>query len=192
MAERNMMTSEEMKQTQIMVHEPFAEFLSADSDEYKFPITLLDVVRFAGHACPSMVGAFVISQRVVQELFPDTGVLVRGLVAVEIGSSVDRGATGPISNVFSMIFGAWDKSGFGGLQGKFTRRGLLSYDVSDLTPGTYRFTNLETGKKVEVFYDSSQVDIKGDVSDLSFQEVWRMKIRRVVQESGKVLTVKEL
>lgn len=190
MENRPMMTAEEMKQSQILVHEPFAEFLSADKEEYSFPISLLDVVRFAGHACPSMVGAFVISQRAVQELFPDTGVLIRGQVAVELGSSVDRGATGPISNVFSMIFGAWDKSGFGGIQGNFVRRGLLSYDVSDLLPGTYRFRHLETGKTIEIFYDSSQVDLKGDLSGHSFQEIWRMKIRRVVVESSKVLTVK--
>lgn len=190
MENRVMMTAEDMKQQQILVREPFAEFLKADQEEYSFPISLLDVVRFAGHACPSMVGAFVISQRAIRELFPETGVLIRGQVAVEIGSAVDRGATGPISNVFSMIFGAWEKSGFGGIQGNFVRRGLLSYEVSDLSPGTYRFKHLGTGKTVEIFYDSSQVDLKGDLSDLSFQEVWRMKIRRVMLEPEKVLMVK--
>ncbi|UXR65298.1 hypothetical protein EZJ49_03415 [Bdellovibrio bacteriovorus] len=190
MENRVMMTAEDMKLPQILVREPFAEFLRADQEEYSFPISLLDVVRFAGHACPSMVGAFVISQRAVRELFPETGVLIRGQVSVEMGSAVDRGATGPISNVFSMIFGAWEKSGFGGIQGNFVRRGLLSYEVSDLPPGTYRFKHLGTGKTIEVFYDSSQVDLKGDLSDLSFQEVWRMKIRRIVMEADKVLMVK--
>nr|BFD62077.1 hypothetical protein BdHM001_07580 [Bdellovibrio sp. HM001] len=190
MEDRIMMTAEDMKQLKIPVHEPFAHFLKADPEEHAFPISLLDVVRFAGHACPSMVGAFVISQRAVRELFPETGVLVRGQVSVELGSSVDRGATGPISNVFSMIFGAWEKSGFGGIQGNFVRRGLLSYQVPDPSPGTYRFTHLGTGKKVEIFYDSSTVDLKGDLSDLSFQEIWRMKIRRIVLEADKVLSVR--
>ncbi len=49
-----------------------------------------------------------------------------------------------------MIFGAWEKSGFGGLQGQFVRRGLLKYDSQLVSPGAFRFRNLKTGNIVDV------------------------------------------
>ena len=62
-------SSAEFEKFIITIHEPFAEFLMADQDEHEFKISLLDVVRFAGHACPAMVGAFLISQKAIKELY---------------------------------------------------------------------------------------------------------------------------
>jgi hypothetical protein len=175
--------SDELEKFKITIQEPFAEFLMADQDEYKFKISLLDVVRFAGHACPSMVGAFLISQRAVTELFPETNVCIRGQVAIEIPSAVTQGATGPISNVFSMIFGAWERSGFGGLQGQFVRRGLLKYDVQDVSQGTFRFHNLKTGNAVDISYDPSKAQVPVEAASLPFQKVWRHKIATILENS---------
>jgi hypothetical protein len=174
-------SSKEFESFTIKVHEPFAEFLMADEDEYAYEISLLDVVHFAGHACPAMVGAFLICQRATKELFPETNICVRGQVSIEIPTSVTHGATGPISNVFSMIFGAWDKSGFGGLQGQFVRRGLLKYDSQLVSPGTFRFRNLKTGDIVDVSYDPSTVKVPDEVASLPFQKVWRYKIATILK-----------
>lgn len=73
-----------LKSLSIDIHEPFAEFLMAGHDEYIFKISLLDVIHFAGHACPSIVGAFLVSQKAVRELFPETNICIRGQVAIEI------------------------------------------------------------------------------------------------------------
>ena len=54
-------TPEQMQALTVKVYEPFAEFLGAMEDEVHFELSLLDVVRFAGHACPSMVGAFLVT-----------------------------------------------------------------------------------------------------------------------------------
>jgi hypothetical protein len=174
-------TSDEFEKFKITIHEPFAEFLMADQDEHKFKISLLDVVRFAGHACPSMVGAFLISQRAIKELFSETNICIRGQVAIEISSSVTQGATGPMSNVFSMIFGAWERSGFGGLQGQFVRRGLLKYEVRGISPGTFRFHNLKTGNTVDISYDPSNAGVPIDAATLPFQKVWRHKIATILE-----------
>jgi len=165
----------------VNIHEPFAEYLMAGPQEYQFKISLLDVVRFAGHACPSMVGAFLISQKAIQELFPETNICVRGQIAVEIPTSVTQGATGPISNVFSMIFGAWEQSGFGGLSGQFARRGLLKYDSSSTQPGTFRFRNLKTGAAVDISYDPSLAPAPDSVENLPFQKLWRHKIATILE-----------
>lgn len=174
-------SSAEFEKFIITIHEPFAEFLMADQDEHEFKISLLDVVRFAGHACPAMVGAFLISQKAIKELFPETSVCIRGQVAIEIPSSVTQGATGPISNVFSMIFGAWERSGFGGLQGLFVRRGLLKYDAQGVAQGAFRFRNLKTGNTVDISYDPSKAQVPDDAASLPFQKVWRHKITTILE-----------
>ncbi|MCM2282397.1 MAG: hypothetical protein NDI61_11195 [Bdellovibrionaceae bacterium] len=163
----------------ILIYEPFSDFLRGDEAEKRFAITLLDVVRFAGHACPSMIGAFLMAQEAVQKLFPENGVCVRGDLAVDISSSATSGPTGPIANVFSYITGAWTDTGFGGLRGHFARRGLLRFQSEDAPPGGYRFTRLSTGKSLDVSYDPSQVDVALDPS-LPFQTQWRAKITAIL------------
>lgn len=183
------LNSEMMKDHKISVFEPFSDFLLGSDEEKSFEISLLDVVRFAGHACPSMVGAFLISQKVIGELFPKTGVCVRGDVAIEIPTAANQGATGPISNVFGFIFGAWEESGFGGLQGQFVRRNLIRYSVSDLLPGTFRFRNLKTGACVEAVYNPSLAPLEVRDGE-SFQRQWRRKIKSILENPDIVLMLK--
>lgn len=175
----------------IKIYEPFANFLMAEKEEYEFSISLLDVVRFAGHACPSIIGAFLISQRAIAELFPEANICIRGDIAIEIPTSVDQGATGPISNVFSMIFGAWEKSGFGGLQGKFVRKGLLKYNSTDIPIGTFRFHNLKTGKYIDIIYDPSKVVVNADTENTPFQKIWRAKILAILQNPNQFIHLKK-
>lgn len=197
MKQHTTISSNELAQFKVAVYEPFAEFLMAGQEEYQFSISLLDVVRFAGHACPSMVGAFLISQRAIQELFPETNTCIRGQVAIEIPTSSDQGATGPIANVFSMIFGAWEKVGFGGLQGKFVRRGLLKFSAEGVPQGVFRFHNLLTGAKVDISYHPSKADvkvdmIKPDTENLPFQKMWRMKITAILQAPEDYISVRPI
>lgn len=181
------LSSADMAEQKILVHEPFAEFLEAETDEIRFSISLLDIVRFAGHACPAMVGAFLISKKAVEDLFPSDKTLFRGSIFVEMPNPVEAGATGPISNVFSYIFGSWDKSGFGGLQGQFTRRNLLKYAVPNLD-GAYRFTHLGTRQSVLIKYNPSLVAGPPDSDHLSFQKIWRYKISEIVNHPEKYIS----
>ncbi|MBN8541198.1 MAG: hypothetical protein J0L82_12475 [Deltaproteobacteria bacterium] len=181
-------SSAELRNFAIDVIEPFAEFLMAERDEYQFKVTLLDVVRFAGHACPAMIGAFLLSQRAIKELFPETNICIRGLVSIEVPGAINQGATGPISNVFSMIFGAWDQSGFGGLQGRFIRRGLLSYGVQGIPTGSFRFRNLVTGKAVDVKYDPTGAQTPENAAAVPFQKVWRHKIASILESPNDYIT----
>lgn len=181
--------SNELASFKVKIYEPFAEFLLADQDEYQFTISLLDVVRFSGHACPSMIGAFLISQRAIKELFPETNTCIRGQVAIEIPTAVSQGATGPISNVFSMIFGAWSESGFGGLQGQFVRRGLLRYESQNIRSGVFRFRNLKTGVHVDLAYDPSKTLLPADLNKSPFQNIWRIKITTILQNPNDYIKV---
>lgn len=179
----------QMRNITIRVHEPFAQFLAADNEEINFDLSLLDAVRFAGHACPAMVGAFMTSQKVVAELFPDTQVCERGDVQVEMRQNVTDGAAGPISNMFAFVFGAFEKSGFGGLGGeKFVRRDLLKFNVADVPEGAFRFRRLSTGKSINVFYRPGQANVDIDPS-WPFQQQWRERIKRVYTHPDEVIQV---
>lgn len=178
-----------LQELEIRVHEPFSKFLGGDVEEYDFSISLLDVVRFAGHACPSMVGAFLISQRAVKELFPETNICERGKVSIQMPGLVDQGATGPISNVFSMIFGAWEKSGFGGLQGQFKRRNLLTYGAPEVPAGVFRFTNTDTHHHVDIQYDPSKAKVSDDSDSLPFQKIWRERITKILKDPDQFVNI---
>lgn len=183
----NLITADQMKKLTVKIHEPFAEFLEASREEHQFELSLLDVVRFAGHACPSMVGAFVISQHAIRTLFPETLACERGQVAIELPHGPEDGATGPVANVFSFIFGAWEESGFGGLGGdRFVRRNLLRFRSPGVPNGAFRFRRIDTGKTIDVFYDPRKANVKVD-PDWPFQKQWRARISRIAEHPEEVV-----
>lgn len=176
-----------MKNTTVKIHEPFAEFLMASPPEFQFELSLLDAVRFAGHACPAMVGAFMMSKHAVEKLFPDTNVCERGDVAIELGAGPTDGATGPISNVFSFVFGAFEQSGFGGLGGeKFVRRNLLKYNSSNVPSGAFRFRRISTNQAIDVYYSPGNAQVAIDPS-WPFQQQWRARIERIYKNPNEVI-----
>ncbi len=175
-----------LERQKIHVFEPFAAFLDATEAEKRFQISLLDVVRFAGHACPSMIGAFLITKRAVEELFPETRVCVRGDVKVDLPNPATLGATGPMANVISYITGAWSDTGFGGLREQFKRRGLLEFEVDEVPLGGFRFTRLSSGKSVIIYYDANRAPVEINPHD-SFQLQWRKKIRGCIENPQSVV-----
>lgn len=182
-----LLTAEQMKKLTIKIYEPFADYLDATNDEVRFELSLLDIVRFSGHACPSMVGAFVVSQYAIEKLFPETGVCHRGDVSIELSSGPENGPTGPIGNVFSFIFGAWEKSGFGGLGGEnFRRRNLLKYNSAEVPAGAFRFRRISNGKTIDVHYDPQKANVSLD-PEWSFQKRWRALVSRIATHPNEVV-----
>ncbi|HRO68087.1 MAG TPA: hypothetical protein PL182_11020 [Pseudobdellovibrionaceae bacterium] len=172
-------------QRKIRIHEPFAEFLRAQTEMHDFEISLLDCYRLSGHACHAITGAFLVTEAAIRRLFPE-GACERGDLKVEFGTTLDEAATGPRSNVVSYITGAWAESGFPGLGGKFQRKSLVSYGHSELPRNGVRFHRLSTGKSVVVQYDPSAV-----ISDLGprreFPENWRFEIQAILQDPTRVI-----
>jgi hypothetical protein len=120
--------------------------------EYEF--SYLDVVKSAGHSCPTVAGAYLITLEALKALYPDT-LPVRGDIKVEFKEALEDGVAGVIGNVISQITGATDKSGFKGLNGKFARHSLMFFDA-DLNSSA-RFTRLDNNKSVDVFYNPSSI-----------------------------------
>lgn len=189
MTYENALNAEYLATFKINLHEPFSDFLMGSPDEKNFSLSLLDVVRFAGHACPSMTGAFLMTRAALLHLYPNNEVAVRGHIEIDIPDSPMNGAIGPIANVFSFITGAWAETGFGGLQGGlFARRNLLRFNSSKVFKGSFLFTRTDNGKSVVVTYQPGMVPVDID-PNMPFQLQWRTRIRAILERPDLAVSV---
>lgn len=177
----------------IATHDPLAKFLGAASDgiiEYRYA----DVVKLAGHSCPTVASAYLMTRAALKALYPDT-LPVRGEVRVELRGERTAGATGVIANVVSLLTGATHDTGFRGIAGRFDRRGLLFFDVE--IPGQIRYIRVDTAKAVTA---SAQLDriaadsraafllprcLAGTASAdeaALFQSVWQSRVRTLLTQ----------
>jgi len=111
----------------ITVRDPLARFLGAADDgviEYAYA----DVVKLAGHSCPTVASAYVMTRAALAALYPDA-LPERGGIRVELRDDLLEGATGVIANVASFLTGATHDTGFKGIGGQFDRRNLLFFGV---------------------------------------------------------------
>lgn len=135
----------------IVVSDPLASVLGA-ADGGILNYTYTDVVKLAGHSCPTVAGAYLMVQNGLKALYGDE-IPVRGEIKVLMRGTLGAGVVGVIANVASMITGATDVSGFHGLGGKFDRRGLLFYNA-EIT-GEMALERVDTGVRVTLSYDPS-------------------------------------
>ena len=188
MLDTKIVTAEELKKHSINVYDPFSDYLMGSDEEKEYSISLLDVVRFSGHACPSMVGAFFIAKAAIDNLYPDNKLAVRGDVKIDIPKKPTDGATGPIANVFGFILGAWNETGFGGLSGKFIRRNLTQFNSENALPNSYRFTRISNNKSVDIYFEPNRLSLTLD-PDEPFQQQWRRKIKAIMKAPHSVIRI---
>jgi hypothetical protein len=187
----------------IKVQDPLSAVLGAFAKgEYEF--NYLDVVKSAGHSCPTVAGAYLITAQALKALYKDE-TPIRGNVKVEFKESLEDGVTGVISNVVSQITGATDKSGFKGLAGKFARHSLMDFDSQ--ISSSARFTRVDTGKSVDVIYDPSSITPSSNMQPLmqkmmgglaqpaeikEFGELWQDRVKRIFENTQSVVRVVEV
>ena len=137
----------------VTMRDPLADTLGAFENgiiEYRY----LDVARLAGHSCPTVAGAFLMAKHGLAALYGDA-LPLRGEIEVAMQQERHEGVCGVIANVFSLITGATEDSGFHGLAGQYDRRGLLSFgnDIAAIV----RFTDRLSKRSVLVSYNPSIV-----------------------------------
>ncbi len=112
----------------IRFREPFAETLGVfTKEDAVLEYTFVDVVKIAGHACPTTAGAYVCCQEALKALY-DGETPVRGDISITIYGEPDESVYGVISQVFCLLTGAAPASGFRGLGHKFRRKDLLKFN----------------------------------------------------------------
>ncbi len=123
----------------------------------------LDVVKSAGHSCPTVAGAYLMTLKALKALYP-TGLPVRGNIKVAFKEPMEEGVAGVIGNVIAQLTGATDKSGFKGLNGKFVRHSLMEFNAG--LHSSARFTRVDTGESVDVYYNPNVVPPLPDMQPL--------------------------
>lgn len=132
----------------ITLRDPLAELLGA-ADEGQIEYSFADAVRLAGHSCPTVAGAWLMSCRALRTLY-GSETPVRGDVAVALHERLDTGVAGVIASIATLLTGAAGDGGFKGLGGQYVRRGLLSFGAAEVVG--MRFTRLDTGAAVDAIF----------------------------------------
>ena len=177
----------------ITVVDPLAETLGAAENgliEYRY----IDAVKLAGHSCPTVAGAWLMTRAALSRLYP--GELPRrGEIRVELRQPIDEGVAGAIASVAALVTGAANEGGFAGLAGRFARRGLLRFGVP--MQGEIRFTRLDDGRSVELTHRPQAVPRPAGLSELlrdaidphalpaarpAFADAWQGWVRAIVIE----------
>jgi len=184
----------------IKVVDPLSGVLGA-FENGMYEITFLEVVKSAGHSCPTVAGAYIMTSEALKALYPDE-MIIRGNIAVEFREDLEDGVAGVIGNVVTQITGATDKSGFKGLNGKFARHSLMKFNAN--IESSARFTRVDTGKSVDVVYDPSSIPPKPEMGPLmqklmggvatpeeakEFGDVWQDRVKRIFENIPSVISV---
>ncbi|MFC7045781.1 FmdE family protein [Halobacteriaceae archaeon GCM10025711] len=180
----------------IRVRDPVAEALGVLDPGDPFVVTYRDVVKAAGHSCPTAAGSYRMTQLAFDELYPDE-LPVRSQVAVVAGGPKDDIKYGVTAQLISYVTGAAEEDGFGGLAGGYGGRAdLLSFDPIEGEGVTFAFGRTDTGDAVEVTYDVPSVPDIGpaaqhleaiveesatDEDRTAFQEAWHSRVAAVFE-----------
>jgi len=183
----------------IKLQDPLSNFLgSLENGEVKF--SYLDVVKSAGHSCPTIMGAYLTTLKGLEALYKNE-MPIRGNISVEIKDDVANGVTGVIANVITQITGATSISGFKGINGNFARNNLMKFNAN--INSAVKFTRVDTKQSVEVNYDPSSVGgdpkqqkLMGKIMQgkatpedkKEFARLWQDRVRRISESIDKVIS----
>jgi hypothetical protein len=144
----------------IIMKEPFLELLGQTGPTV--PYTYREVVKLAGHSCGAVAGAWMISRKALDALYP-AGIPVRGQIKVAMPGAEDEWLVGVFGEVIAYVTGAAPKTGFPGAEfgREYNRRNLMSYGEKPAgTPPAkmaWIFERTDTGVRVAVKYDLSRI-----------------------------------
>jgi hypothetical protein len=144
----------------ILMREPYYEiFGQADGP---VPYTYEEAVKLAGHSCGATAGAWIITRKALDALYPEGEIPVRGQIAVEAPGAEDEWFVGVFGEIIAYITGAAPKTGFSGAEfgeanDLFVRQNKMVYSeepTKQLPPmREWIFTRLDTGAKVGVKFN---------------------------------------
>lgn len=184
----------------IKLKDELSDFLGA-FEEGIVEFSYLDIVKSAGHSCPTVAGAYIMTLVALKELYKDE-IPKRGDVFVSFKEDSKEGVTGVISNVISQITGATESSGFKGLNEKFQRFGLMKFN--DTISSNVRFQRMDNCEKVEVIYNPSVIETNSKMSELmqklmknqatkeekeEFGKLWQQRVENIFNNIDKVIKI---
>ena len=175
----------------ITLYDPLAKFLGAAEGgilEYRY----IDAVKAAGHSCPTVASAWLMTLRALEALYPKD-IPERGAIRADFRHDATSGVTGVIANIVTLATGATHDTGFKGLAGRFDRRNLLFFNAE--VRDEIRFSRRDSGAAVEVTAHLERVPgdprmgelmaacITGRATDevqREFGRLWQARVRAIL------------
>ncbi len=144
----------------ILMIDPYFQIFG--QSQVAVPYFYEDAVKLAGHSCGATTGAWTITRKALEELYPEGEIPVRGQIFVEAPGAEDEWFTGVFGEIITFVTGAAPKTGFIGAEfgetnDLFVRQNKMIYPdepTGALPPKMeWMFTRLDTGKKVGVVFN---------------------------------------
>ncbi|MEA3499297.1 MAG: FmdE family protein [Campylobacterota bacterium] len=185
----------------IILKDNLSNFLGTFEDGL-VEFSYLDVVKSAGHSCPTVAGAYLMILEGLKALY-NQKIPQRGEIFVSFKEDSSEGVAGVIAAVVSQITGATETSGFKGIGENFVRHDLMKFN--DNIDSSIKLQRLDSGKTVEVIYNPSSIQgdplqqelmqkiMKGVATpeeQLSFGKLWQQRVENIFLNINKVITIK--
>lgn len=184
----------------IKLQDNLATFLGAFENGI-VEFSYLDIVKCAGHSCPTVLGAYLMTIEGLKVLYKDK-LPKRGEIFVAFAQNENDGVAGVIANVITNITGATVNLGFKGLAGNYDRRQLMQFESH--ISSNVKFTRKDTEESVEVFYDPSSIPADPNMPVLmqlcikktatseqqkEFSKLWQQRVETISKSISKVIKV---
>ena len=162
----------------------------------------VDIVKSAGHSCPTVTGAYLMTLEGLKALYCDE-IPKRGEIFVSFKEDSNDGVAGVIANVVTQITGATETFGFKGIGGNFSRNGLMKFN--DDISSSMKLQRQDTGETVEIIYNPSSIPgnplqqelmqkimqgVATSEEKISFGKLWQQRVEAIFNNIDKVITVK--
>ncbi len=175
----------------IKLYDPLADFLGA-IENGEIQIEYIDAVKFAGHSCPTVAGAYLMTLLGLRELFANS-LPIRGEIEVFVKGEKKEGVNGVIGNTIAFICGVSDEAGFKGIGGNFNRSNKLFFNSQ--IPKDVRLKRADTKDYVDISYNSSIIPPNPKIKELmqlimmkradenikkEFQKLWQERVEKIL------------
>lgn len=162
----------------------------------------LDVVKNAGHSCPTVAGAYLLCLIGLKKLYKNE-IPKRGEIRVLFKENEKDGVAGVIANVVTHITGATSTYGFKGINGDYVRHSLMSFN-EDITT-SIKFKRVDTNEKVELTYNPSCIKPDDKIQYIMkkikeklatneekklFGKLWQQRVENIFNNINQVITIK--
>lgn len=182
----------------IRLQDPLSNILGT-FEEGIVEFSYLDIVKSAGHSCPTVAGAYIMTLIGLKELYHNE-IPKRGEIVVSFKDDSNDGVAGVIANVITQITGATQTSGFKGLNGKFKRFGLMKFN--DDIFSSVKFQRTDNSKSIELIYDPNIIKPHQEISILMqkmiqeiatkeeqvfFGKLWQQRVENIFNNIDRVI-----
>jgi hypothetical protein len=175
----------------LTVYDLLSEFLGA-ADRGRIEYGYADAVSLAGHSCPTVAGAYMMTVKGLRHLY-GSDLPVRGGIEVHLSAGAEEGTAGVIASIATLVTGATRETGFKGIAGRFDRRQLLVFGA-DLA-GDLAFRRRDSGMGVQARLEANVVPSDPEIRSLlqrqlagavpaeaaqRFRALWQDRVRRLL------------